>query len=109
MQTHGLWIRHVTQGAYLEDQLTWDWGPEGEETEKQMCPTHTEHGGEQGSVRLQEFLVILRSRQDGGGGWRTAWGIPLTSLPPLSSLWPQAEIHSSWCVVALVDGGACDW
>lgn len=45
MQTHGPWIRHVTQGAYLEDQLTWDWGPEGEETEKQTCPTHTEHGG----------------------------------------------------------------
>ncbi|GAB1292751.1 Polyserase-2 [Apodemus speciosus] len=44
MQTHGLWIRHVTQGAYLEDQLTWDWGPEGEETEKQTCPPHTEHG-----------------------------------------------------------------
>ncbi|XP_017167877.1 polyserase-2 isoform X8 [Mus musculus] len=44
MQTHGPWIRHVTQGAYLEDQLTWDWGPEGEETEKQTCPTHTEHG-----------------------------------------------------------------
>ncbi|XP_063126520.1 polyserase-2 isoform X7 [Rattus norvegicus] len=44
MQTHGLWISHVTQGAYLEDQLTWDWGPEGEETEKQTCPPHTEHG-----------------------------------------------------------------
>lgn len=46
MQTHGLWVRHVTRGAYLEDQLTWDWGPEGEETEKQTCPPHTEHGGE---------------------------------------------------------------
>lgn len=34
----------MTQGAYLEDQLTWDWGPEGEETEKQICPPHTEHG-----------------------------------------------------------------
>ncbi|XP_029399179.1 polyserase-2 isoform X3 [Mus pahari] len=44
MQTHGLWIQHVTQGASLEDQLTWDWGPEGEETEKQTCPTGTEHG-----------------------------------------------------------------
>lgn len=48
LQTHGPWISHVTQGAYLEDQLTWDWGPEGEETEKQICPPHTEHGGEQG-------------------------------------------------------------
>ncbi|ERE79035.1 polyserase-2-like protein [Cricetulus griseus] len=44
LQTHGPWISHVTQGAYLEDQLTWDWGPEGEETEKQICPPHTEHG-----------------------------------------------------------------
>nr|XP_021517682.1 polyserase-2 isoform X4 [Meriones unguiculatus] len=44
LQTHGLWISHVTQGAYLEDQLTWDWGPEGEETEKQTCPPRTEHG-----------------------------------------------------------------
>lgn len=43
----------MTQGAYLEDQLTWDWGPEGEETEKQICPPHTEHGGEQWSVRLK--------------------------------------------------------
>lgn len=83
MQTHGLWIRHVTQGAYLEDQLTWDWGPEGEETEKQMCPTHTEHGGEQGSVRLQEFLVILRSRQDWGGGVEDSLGNP-TDKPPSS-------------------------
>ncbi|KAM7329405.1 hypothetical protein ACRRTK_011018 [Alexandromys fortis] len=46
--THAPWISHVTQGAYLEDQLTWDWGPEGEETEEQICPPHTEHGGEQG-------------------------------------------------------------
>ncbi|XP_036050253.1 polyserase-2 isoform X4 [Onychomys torridus] len=44
LQIHGPWISHVTQGAYLEDQLTWDWGPEGEETEKQICPPHTEHG-----------------------------------------------------------------
>ncbi|OBS63483.1 hypothetical protein A6R68_08037, partial [Neotoma lepida] len=44
VQSHGPWISHVTQGAYLEDQLTWDWGPEGEETEKQICPPHTEHG-----------------------------------------------------------------
>uniref|UniRef100_A0A2K6DHC0 Polyserase-2 n=1 Tax=Macaca nemestrina TaxID=9545 RepID=A0A2K6DHC0_MACNE len=44
VQTHGPWISHVTQGAYLEDQLTWDWGPDGEETETQTCPTHTQHG-----------------------------------------------------------------
>ncbi|XP_040319114.1 polyserase-2 isoform X3 [Herpailurus yagouaroundi] len=44
LQTHGPWISHVTRGAYLEDQLTWDWGPEGEETETQACPPHTEHG-----------------------------------------------------------------
>ncbi|XP_014385273.1 PREDICTED: polyserase-2 [Myotis brandtii] len=44
LQTHGPWISHVTRGAYLEDQLTWDWGPEGEETETQTCPSHTEHG-----------------------------------------------------------------
>lgn len=47
LQTHGPWISHVTRGAYLEDQLTWDWGPEGEETETQICPLHTEHGGEE--------------------------------------------------------------
>ncbi|XP_052618588.1 polyserase-2 isoform X3 [Peromyscus californicus insignis] len=44
LQIHGPWISHVTQGAYLEDQLTWDWGPEGEETENQICPPHTEYG-----------------------------------------------------------------
>ncbi|XP_062956934.1 polyserase-2 isoform X1 [Cynocephalus volans] len=44
LQTHGPWISHVTRGAYLEDQLAWDWGPEGEETETQTCPPHTEHG-----------------------------------------------------------------
>ncbi|XP_014649997.1 PREDICTED: polyserase-2 [Ceratotherium simum simum] len=44
LQTHGPWISHVTRGAYLEDQLAWDWGPEGEETEIQTCPPHTEHG-----------------------------------------------------------------
>nr|XP_004671064.2 polyserase-2 isoform X1 [Jaculus jaculus] len=44
LQTHGPWISHVTQGAYLEDQLIWDWGPEGDETETQTCPPHTEHG-----------------------------------------------------------------
>ncbi|XP_015426180.1 PREDICTED: polyserase-2 [Myotis davidii] len=44
LQTHGPWISHVTRGAYLEDQLTWDWGPEGEETETHTCPPHTEHG-----------------------------------------------------------------
>ncbi|XP_044089315.1 polyserase-2 isoform X3 [Neovison vison] len=44
LQTHGPWISHVTRGAYLEDQLTWDWGPEGEETETQTCPPTTEHG-----------------------------------------------------------------
>lgn len=104
MQTHGLWISHVTQGAYLEDQLTWDWGPEGEETE--TCPPHAEHGGEQGSVRLQEFLVILRPWQD--FQWAEL-GLPLTWPPPLSSLWPKAKIQSRWCVVALADGGACDW
>lgn len=48
LQTNGPWISHVTRGAYLEDQLTWDWGPEGEETENQTCPPHTEHGGELG-------------------------------------------------------------
>lgn len=46
LQTHGPWISHVTRGAYLEDQLTWDWGPEGEETETQTCPPTTERGGE---------------------------------------------------------------
>lgn len=46
LQTHGPWISHVTRGAYLEDQLAWDWGPEGEETETRTCPPHTEHGGE---------------------------------------------------------------
>lgn len=49
VQTHSPWISHVTRGAYLEDQLAWDWGPEGEETETQTCPPHTEHGGEQGN------------------------------------------------------------
>lgn len=44
LQTHGPWISHVTRGAYLEDQLTWDWGPEGEETETQTCPPTTERG-----------------------------------------------------------------
>ncbi|KAM8951324.1 polyserase-2 isoform 3-T3 [Lycaon pictus] len=44
LQTHGPWISHVTRGAYLEDQLTWDWGSEGEETDTQTCPPHTEHG-----------------------------------------------------------------
>ncbi|XP_023565933.1 polyserase-2 [Octodon degus] len=44
LQTHGPWISHVTRGAYLEDQLAWDWGPEGEVTEPQTCPPHTEHG-----------------------------------------------------------------
>ncbi|XP_057603660.1 polyserase-2 isoform X2 [Hippopotamus amphibius kiboko] len=44
LQTHGSWISHVTRGAYLEDQLAWDWGPEGEETETQTCPPYTEHG-----------------------------------------------------------------
>uniref|UniRef100_A0A9L0T736 Polyserase-2 n=1 Tax=Equus caballus TaxID=9796 RepID=A0A9L0T736_HORSE len=44
LQTHGPWISHVTRGAYLEDQLAWDWGPEGEETKIQSCPPATEHG-----------------------------------------------------------------
>lgn len=44
VQTHGPWISHVTRGAYLEDQLTWDWGPDGEETETQTCPPYTQHG-----------------------------------------------------------------
>ncbi|XP_018867160.3 polyserase-2 [Gorilla gorilla gorilla] len=44
LQTHGPWISHVTRGAYLEDQLAWDWDPDGEETETQTCPPHTEHG-----------------------------------------------------------------
>uniref|UniRef100_F7IC44 Polyserase-2 n=2 Tax=Callithrix jacchus TaxID=9483 RepID=F7IC44_CALJA len=44
LQTHGPWISHVTRGAYLEDQLAWDWGPDGEETETQTCPPHTEYG-----------------------------------------------------------------
>lgn len=48
LQTHGPWISHVTRGAYLEDQLAWDWGPEGEETKIQSCPPATEHGGEEG-------------------------------------------------------------
>ena len=53
LQTHGPWISHVTRGAYLEDQLAWDWGPEGEETEAQTCPPHTEHGGEEGPLGLR--------------------------------------------------------
>ncbi|XP_042522530.1 polyserase-2 isoform X3 [Dipodomys spectabilis] len=44
LQTHGPWISHVTRGAYLEDQLAWDWGPEGEETVTQTCPPRTVHG-----------------------------------------------------------------
>nr|KAF6441981.1 serine protease 36 [Rousettus aegyptiacus] len=44
LQTHGPWIGHVTRGAYLEDQLAWDWGSEGEETKTQTCPPRTEHG-----------------------------------------------------------------
>ncbi|XP_026256159.2 polyserase-2 isoform X1 [Urocitellus parryii] len=44
LQTHSPWISHVTRGAYLEEQLAWDWGPDGEETETQTCPPHTEHG-----------------------------------------------------------------
>ncbi|XP_004479518.3 polyserase-2 [Dasypus novemcinctus] len=44
LQPHGPWIGHVTRGAYLEDQLAWDWGPEGEETESQACPPPTDHG-----------------------------------------------------------------
>lgn len=52
LQTHGPWISHVTRGAYLEDQLAWDWGPEGEETETQTCPSHTESGGEEGGLGL---------------------------------------------------------
>lgn len=51
VQTHGPWISHVTQGAYLEDQLTWDWGPDGEETETQTCPPHTQHGDTPGVSR----------------------------------------------------------
>nr|XP_017193258.2 polyserase-2 [Oryctolagus cuniculus] len=44
LHAHGPWISHVARGAYLEDQLAWDWGPEGEETETHTCPMHTEHG-----------------------------------------------------------------
>uniref|UniRef100_A0A4X1TGX2 Polyserase-2 n=1 Tax=Sus scrofa TaxID=9823 RepID=A0A4X1TGX2_PIG len=44
LQIHGPWISHVTREAYVEDQLAWDWGPEGEETETQTCPPHTEYG-----------------------------------------------------------------
>ncbi|XP_058296268.1 polyserase-2 isoform X3 [Hylobates moloch] len=54
LQTHGPWISHVTRGAYLEDQLAWDWGPDGEETETQTCPPHTEHGGQ----ALQQCLTL---------------------------------------------------
>lgn len=43
----------MTRGAYLEDQLAWDWGPEGEETEAQTCPPHTENGGEEGALGLR--------------------------------------------------------
>ena len=53
LQTHGPWISHVTRGAYLEDQLAWDWGPEGEETEALTCPPHTENGGEEGALGLR--------------------------------------------------------
>ncbi|XP_036875579.2 polyserase-2 isoform X6 [Manis javanica] len=44
LQTHSPWISHVARGAYLEDQLAWDWSPEGEETETQICPPTTEYG-----------------------------------------------------------------
>ncbi|XP_036783193.2 LOW QUALITY PROTEIN: polyserase-2 [Manis pentadactyla] len=44
LHTHSPWISHVTRGAYLEDQLAWDWSPEGEETETQICPPSTEYG-----------------------------------------------------------------
>ncbi|XP_040828879.1 polyserase-2 isoform X2 [Ochotona curzoniae] len=44
LHDHGPWISHVARGAYLEDQLAWDWGPDGEETEPHTCPPHTEHG-----------------------------------------------------------------
>lgn len=46
LQNHGLWISHVTRGAFLEDQLDWDWGAEWEKTDTETCPPHTEHGGE---------------------------------------------------------------
>lgn len=41
LQTHGQWISHVTRGAYLEDQLDWNWS---EQTDTQTCPLHLEHG-----------------------------------------------------------------
>lgn len=53
LQIHGPWISHVTREAYVEDQLAWDWGPEGEETETQTCPPHTEYGGEEAPVGLR--------------------------------------------------------
>lgn len=51
LQTHSPWISHVARGAYLEDQLAWDWSPEGEETETQICPPSTEYGGEEQAFR----------------------------------------------------------
>ncbi|XP_039767211.1 polyserase-2 [Ornithorhynchus anatinus] len=44
LQSHGLWITHVTHGAYLEDQLAWDWNPKGEEMKNQTCPRSTAQG-----------------------------------------------------------------
>ncbi|XP_004615957.1 polyserase-2 isoform X1 [Sorex araneus] len=44
LQTHGPWIARVTRGAYLEDQLAWNWGAEWEKTEEETCPPHIEQG-----------------------------------------------------------------
>lgn len=51
----------MTRGAYLEDQLTWDWGPEGEETETQTCPPPTEHGGEGSGLKVSLGLWDLEA------------------------------------------------
>lgn len=104
LQIHSPWISHVTRGAYLEDQLAWDWGPEGEETETQTCPPHTEHGGEQGTLGPLEFWEMLLSMRKGFRGhlWNLYLGGYFLSLacglrPEAAQkgmLWPWlAEVH----------------
>ncbi|XP_038619314.1 polyserase-2 [Tachyglossus aculeatus] len=41
LQSHGVWITRVTHGAYLEDQLSWDWNLKEEEMTNQTCPHST--------------------------------------------------------------------
>lgn len=96
LHDHGPWISHVARGAYLEDQLAWDWGPDGEETEPHTCPPHTEHGGE------QEGLWGLAGRGIRSGVQDSAVASSYLSLAcglqpeasPEGLLWPWlAEVH----------------